>query len=331
LAQAESVADLIAAENEAARKMALTQLKGGISTEIKLMRLDLLNFISLIELELDFSEEDVQFADRTLLQSLLNKLKLKLTELFDSFKYGNAIKNGVNVAIIGQPNAGKSTLLNALLKEERAIVSSIAGTTRDSIEEILTIQGHAFRLIDTAGLRETNDEIEAIGVRIAKEKVANAHVLVYLCDANQPNFEQDIAQYQSLQRKGLHSLFCFTKVDKTPNPEAQKMIETQRHTLGISAKEKLNLDSLKQALLVYIEQLKTSDNTNVIANQRHYEAIAKALESLVMVNEAIALNYPTELLAYELRAAVEQLGSISGDFTNDEVLGNIFSKFCIGK
>jgi tRNA modification GTPase len=331
LAQAESVADLIAAENDASRKLALQNLKGGISQEIKLLRNDLLNFISYIELELDFSEEDVQFADRTALQKLLHTIAHKLQQLYDSFKYGNAIKNGVNVAIIGQPNAGKSTLLNALLKEERAIVSSIAGTTRDSIEEVLSIEGHAFRLIDTAGLRDTTDEIEAIGVKIAKEKVSKAQILVYLADANQANFDADFEQYQALQRPDLYSLFCFTKMDQSPQAQALQLIETQENYLGISAKNQLNLEGLKQALLAYVHQLKTSEDNHTVANQRHYEAIAKSLESIALVNEAIDAHYPTELLAYELRAATEHMGSISGDVSNDEVLGNIFSKFCIGK
>ena len=214
LSQAESIADLIASENEASRKVALQQLKGGISQEISVLRNDLLNFVSLIELELDFAEEDVEFADRTALVQLLQKIESKLKSLIDSFQYGNAIKSGVAVAIIGKPNAGKSTLLNALLKEERAIVSDIAGTTRDTIEEVLHIKGNAFRLIDTAGLRETEDAIEAIGVVKAKEKVAQADVLVYLIDVATTDLKDDLAMLQELAREDLKIIICLTKIDE---------------------------------------------------------------------------------------------------------------------
>lgn len=339
LSQAEAIADIIAAENEASRKVAMSQLKGGITNEISILRTDLLNFVSLIELELDFAEEDVEFADRTALTHLLNKIEHKLRSLIDSFQYGNAIKSGVAVAIIGKPNAGKSTLLNALLKEERAIVSEIAGTTRDTIEEVLHIKGNAFRLIDTAGLRETEDAIEAIGVVKAKEKVALADVLVYLIDLSTKDLTEDLAMLHGLVRDDLRVIICFTKIDEAEQAE-QKAKELQKALLSqvsphklleISAKENIHLQELKDELSEYVENLKTSESNVVITNQRHFEALQKSIEAVYKVKEAISTHISTELLAYELRNALEHLGEISGEFTNDEVLGNIFSKFCIGK
>ena len=353
LSQAESIADLISSENEASRKVALNQLKGGISDEISLLRNDLLNFTSLIELELDFAEEDVEFADRTALNNLIQNLKTKIQNLLDSFQYGNALKNGVAVSIIGKPNAGKSTLLNALLKEERAIVSEIAGTTRDTIEEILHIKGNAFRLIDTAGLRETEDQIEAIGVAKAKEKVENADVLVYLIDSNSTHITEDVSLLKELMREDLKTIICITKsetivtgnvcVTAPSETEGKESIQYLTETLNfhlpsssfelleISAKENHNLDLLKNELSSYVENLKSEESNVVITNQRHYEALQKSLESVQKVEDAVHRKISTELLAYELRNTLEHLGEISGEFTNDEVLGNIFSKFCIGK
>ena len=338
LSQAESIADLIASENEASRKVALNQLKGGISNEISFLRNDLLNFTSLIELELDFAEEDVEFADRTALKSLLYKIEDKLNSLIESFQYGNAIKNGTAVAIIGKPNAGKSTLLNALLKEERAIVSNIAGTTRDTIEEILHIKGHAFRLIDTAGLRETADEIEAIGVKKAKEKVENADILVYLADAGTEDLSEDVEMIKSLLRDDLKLIICATKIDEVVPTHYEKLEQIFRNNIStdfdfikISAVENQNIQDLKNELSSYVEHLKSEEGNVVITNQRHYEALRKSLNSVKQVDEAVSSQITTELLAYELRNALEHLGEISGEFTNDEVLGNIFSKFCIGK
>lgn len=338
LSQAESIADLIASENEASRKVALNQLKGGISNEISFLRNDLLNFTSLIELELDFAEEDVEFADRTALTSLLKKIEDKLISLIDIFQYGNAIKNGTAVAIIGKPNAGKSTLLNALLKEERAIVSNIAGTTRDTIEEVLHIKGHAFRLIDTAGLRETADEIEAIGVKKAREKVENAEILVYLADAGTEDFSEDIEMIKSLLRDDLKLIICATKIDEVIPTQYEKLeqifrngISTDFDFIKISAVENQNIQDLKNELSSYVEHLKSEEGNVVITNQRHYEALQKSLNSVRRVEDAVSSQITTELLAYELRNALEYLGEISGEFTNDEVLGNIFSKFCIGK
>ncbi len=345
LSQAESIADLIASENEASRKVALNQLKGGITHEISELRGDLLNFTSLVELELDFAEEDVEFADRTALNMLLDRIEEKLKSLIDSFQYGNAIKNGVAVAIIGKPNAGKSTLLNALLKEERAIVSDIAGTTRDTIEEVLHIKGNAFRLIDTAGLRETTDEIEKIGVEKAKEKVENAQILVYLIDSNSEDISEDILMLKELMRDDLKTIICLTKSETViasrdegaTKQSVDRIIENLKSQISnfklisLSAKENFNLDLLKNELSHFVETLKTDESNVIITNQRHYEALQKSLESVKRVKEATTQSFHTELLAYELRYALEHLGEISGEFTNDEVLGNIFSKFCIGK
>ena len=339
LSQAEAIADIIAAENEASRKVAMSQLKGGISNEISILRNDLLNFASLVELELDFAEEDVEFADRTALTQLLNKIEFKLKSLIDSFQYGNAIKSGVAVAIIGKPNAGKSTLLNALLKEERAIVSEIAGTTRDTIEEVLHIKGNAFRLIDTAGLRETEDTIEAIGVVKAKEKVAHADILVYLIDANTKDLSEDVAMLNELMRVDMKTIVCITKSELSHNNLALKenIVRNFQHLtsdlqlMEISAKENIHLQELKDEFSNYVENLKTTESNVVITNQRHYEALQKSIEAVYKVKDAITHQISTELLAYELRNSLEHLGEISGEFTNDELLGNIFSKFCIGK
>ncbi|SDL62819.1 tRNA uridine-5-carboxymethylaminomethyl(34) synthesis GTPase MnmE [Chryseobacterium taihuense] len=339
LSQAESIADLIASENEASRKVALNQLKGGITNEISILRGDLLNFTSLIELELDFAEEDVEFADRTALKTLLKKTEEKLRSLIDSFQYGNAIKNGVDVAIIGKPNAGKSTLLNALLKEERAIVSDIAGTTRDTIEEVLHIKGTAFRFIDTAGIRETTDLIEEIGVKKAKEKIESAKILLYLYDETDSTPQEVINFIKEFYREDLKIILLHNKIDlqngyfENEFDNALKSALFPDYTtqiIGISAKNKTGIEALKSELSEYIQNLETQENT-IITNQRHYEALQRSLESVKKVEDAISGNISTELLAYELRYALEYLGEISGEFTNDEVLGNIFSKFCIGK
>lgn len=340
LAQAESIADLIASENEASRKMALSQLKGGISQEIAILREQLLNFTSLVELELDFSEEDVEFADRSEMKKLLDSLKFQISNLLESFQYGNAIKNGVEVAIIGKPNAGKSTLLNTLLKEERAIVSDIAGTTRDTIEEVLHIRGQAFRFVDTAGIRDTSDTIEAIGVQKAKEKIDSAKILLYLYDEMDSTADEVIDFVKKNWRKDLKIILLQNKIDILGNPletEFYKKIKSElipdftTLILGISAKDQTNVEVIKNELSNYVESLKSEGNNVVITNQRHYQALQQSLNTVLKVEEAITHNIQTELLAYELRTALEYLGEISGTYTNDEILGNIFGKFCIGK
>ncbi len=339
LSQAEAIADIIASENEASRKIAMNQLKGGITDEISVLRGDLLNFTSLVELELDFAEEDVEFADRTALNMLLDRIEEKLRSLVESFRYGNAVKNGVEVAIIGKPNAGKSTLLNALLKEERAIVSDIAGTTRDTIEEVLHIRGTAFRFIDTAGIRDTTDVIEAIGVQKAHEKIAAAKVLLYLYD----EFDStpgEVAEFiREVYREDLKVILLHNKSDLSSNQgqnfdnELLSALNGKKNItlLPISARGKIGIEELKGELISYVEGLKQSENNVIITNQRHHEALLRSLDSVRRVKDAVSQSFHTELLAYELRYALEYLGEISGEFTNDEVLGNIFSKFCIGK
>lgn len=341
LSQAEAIADMIASENEASRKVAMNQLKGGITNEISILRTDLLNFVSLIELELDFAEEDVEFADRTALTSLLRKIEVKLKSLIESFRYGNAVKNGVEVAIIGKPNAGKSTLLNALLKEERAIVSDIAGTTRDTIEEVLHIKGNAFRFIDTAGLRETEDAVEKIGVEKAMEKISSAKIMLYLYDEAGSTPDEVISFVKEFQRSDLKIILLHNKIDlsaEVPENHFDREVTESLAAaglnpvmMGISAREKTGIDALKEELSAYIESLKDEEGNVVITNQRHFEALQKSLDAVYRVEEAVTTKISTELLAYELRNALEYLGEISGEFTNDEVLGNIFSKFCIGK
>jgi len=339
LSQAESVADLISSENESSRKVALNQLKGGISNEISSLRKDLLNFVSLIELELDFSEEDVEFADRSELLKLINKIEQKLNSLINGFKYGNAIKNGIPVAIIGKPNAGKSTLLNSLLKEERAIVSEIEGTTRDTIEEIINIDGHSFRLIDTAGLRKTDNRIEALGIEKTKEKVQKADIVVYLIDSKTDNILEDLDLIKSLPNNSNTKLIiCFTKIDEYNSDNIsyieEKIKDAVTHDfdfIKISALKNINITDLKNELSNYINSINISENNVIITNERHFEALSKSKKSLQNVKNSILQNITTELLAYELHESIKYLGEITGEVSNDEILENIFSKFCIGK
>ncbi|AEK23176.1 tRNA modification GTPase mnmE [Capnocytophaga canimorsus Cc5] len=339
LSQAEAVADLIASDSEAAHAIAMKQMRGGFTSEIEELRTELLNFASLIELELDFSEEDVEFADRNQFRSLLSRIQTTIKRLMDSFATGNVIKNGVPVAIVGKPNAGKSTLLNVLLNEERAIVSDIAGTTRDTIEEVLHIGGTAFRFIDTAGIRETSDKIEEIGVKKAKEKITQANVLLYLYDEldNQP--EEVIDFVKEVYRDDLKIILLHNKVDVSGGEfgDFDRQLKSElvpKYTdiiLGISAKENINIDILKSELATYAESFTSSENNVIISNSRHYEALSNALAEIIKVQEGLEMNLSGDLLAIDIREALYHLGTISGEVTNDEVLGNIFANFCIGK
>lgn len=339
LSQAEAVADLIASDSEAAHSIAMKQMRGGFTSEIEGLRTELLNFASLIELELDFAEEDVEFADRSQFRELLSKIQKTIKRLMDSFATGNAIKNGVPVAIIGKPNAGKSTLLNALLNEERAIVSDIAGTTRDTIEEVLHIGGTAFRFIDTAGIRETSDKIEEIGVKKAKEKIAQANVLLYLYDEldNQP---QEVINFvKEVFREDLKIILLHNKVDLSGGVlgEFSQKLKSElvpQYTdtiLGISAKEGINIELLKSELARYAESFTSSQNNVIISNSRHYESLSNALTEITKVQEGLEMHLSSDLLAIDIREALYHLGSITGQVTNDELLGNIFANFCIGK
>lgn len=332
LAQAEAVADLIAADSFAAQQTALKQLKGGFSIDLKILREQLITFAALIELELDFSQEDVEFADRTQLAGLIQQIKFATNQLIQSFSLGNAIKNGVSVAIIGNPNAGKSTLLNALLNEERAIVSDIAGTTRDTIEELLNIKGIVFRLIDTAGIREhTSDEIEKIGVGKSLEKMRNADVVVGLFDANDVSCEDVISQQKNFTNQNLISLLVLNKVDTIGEDAAIEKFKGIE-ALFISAKQKQHLDSLKDALYeLAIDDSISAENT-VVTNARHHEALLKVAECLNDIESAMENNISGELLALDIRRCLHFLGTITGQVEVDrDILGTIFGKFCIGK
>ena len=332
LAQAEAVADVIASENEASHQVAMQQMRGGISTEIKLLRQELLDFASLIELELDFAEEDVAFADKTAFEALLIKINTLLKKLIDSFALGNVIKKGVPIAIIGPPNAGKSTLLNALLEEDKAIISAIAGTTRDSIEDEMTIAGIGFRFIDTAGIRETQDEIEQIGIKKAFEKAKQAAIILYLIDSQSFNEEEKIhrEKLNGLQtqfpNKPLWILLNKTDLTKESLPTTLESYPC----LQLSAKSKTGIEALKQVLVQFMEENNYQDES-IITNSRHYAALNSALMEIDKVQAGLKDGLSGDLLAIDLRQALFHLGEITGEVTNDELLGNIFANFCIGK
>lgn len=339
LSQSESVADLIASENEAAHRIALQQMRGGYSVEMEALRQNLIEFKALIELELDFSEEDVSFADKDQLKSLLDQLQHHMEQLKQSFAYGNAIKNGVPVAITGKPNVGKSSLLNALFEEEKAIVSNIPGTTRDTIEDVLTIEGVQFRFIDTAGLRETDDTVEAIGIRKTLEKVSQAAVLIYLythpCEMNEM-----VAEIKSLYRSGLIVFLVENKIDlqqhhynQTFGEALKNELQLTNHSyhLGIATTIPTTLSPLKKMLLNSIQAIK-GDATAIITNSRHYFALQQALESIAVVREGLTQNLSGDLLSIELKEAIHHIGSITGKIDIDQdILGTIFGRFCIGK
>ncbi len=329
LSQAEAVADLIASQNASAHKVALQQLRGGYSNELQQLRERLIWFASLIELELDFSQEDVEFADRKQLFDLVNELENKIEPLIQSFKLGNAMKNGIATAIVGKPNAGKSTLLNALLKENRAIVSSIAGTTRDTIEETLNINGIIFRLIDTAGLRHANDEIEKIGVEKSYEKIREAQLVLYVFDVNEMSENELKIEIEKLKIENQKLILVANKIDS--NTQYSKL-NIQFPMIEISAKEKKNIDELKK--IIYNISLENVANAEgiIVSNARHVEQLQKTLAELLEVRKGLEQNFETDLLAFHLRHALYALGSITGEVSVDkDILGTIFGKFCIGK
>ena len=339
LNQAEAVADLIASDSKASHQVALQQMRGGFTSEIEDLRQELLNFASLIELELDFSEEDVEFADRSQFEQLLKRIKTTLQTLIQSFSAGNAIKNGIPVAIVGKPNAGKSTLLNTLLNEERAIVSDIAGTTRDTIEETLHIDGFTFRFIDTAGIRDTKDQIEAIGVEKAKEKIKKAQIVLYLYNEKENTTDEVIHFVTENYHKEAKFILLHNKIEDlqeviTPfDNEILASIPEEYifSQLRISAKENINIDELKKILSLYVKNLSPSAGNTIITNIRHYEALNNALKALEKVEEGMQIHLSGDLLAIDIRETLYHLGSITGAVSNDELLGNIFSHFCIGK
>lgn len=334
LSQAEAVADLIASENSTSHRMAMDQMRGGISKKIGGLRQQLLDFASLIELELDFSEEDVEFADRGRLKELLLTILKLVEELMASFKMGNVLKKGINTVIAGRPNAGKSTLLNALLEEERAIVSPIAGTTRDTIEEVLQIEGIPFRIIDTAGIREAEDAIEQIGVERTMEKVRQSAVVIYVFDviATQPEqVREDIA---NLKQEGIPMLVVANKMDLNPytlpehylSPELEGVV-----WVALSALNGMNIGHLKEELVAQVTSGRTIMDTTLLSNARHLEALLATRESLTAALQIMEEGISSDFMAIEIRHALNHLGEITGEVSTEDLLGNIFSNFCIGK
>jgi len=330
LSQAEAVADLIASDSKASHQLAMQQMRGGFSSEIKILREELLNFASLIELELDFAEEDVEFANREDFQKLISKITQILKRLIDSFATGNVLKNGIPVVIVGRTNSGKSTLLNALLNEERAIVSDIPGTTRDIIEDDITIGGLRFRFIDTAGLRETTNEIEKIGVKRALEKLEQSSIYIYLFDINEMSAKEVKEDLQNLSTTSKQIIVA-NKTDLVSDETVVKFNKSDIELLFISAKKQENLELLTDTLLEKAGIDSLNSNQLIVTNSRHYDALLKALDEIYNVQKGIDNNLSGDLLAIDLRQALYHLGEITGQVSNDELLGNIFANFCIGK
>mgnify|MGYP003390987732 FL=1 len=336
LSQAEAVADLIASDNEASHQIAMQQMRGGFSNEIAKLREELLNFASLIELELDFAEEDVEFADRTQFHDLLERIEFVLKRLIDSFAVGNVIKNGIPVAIVGEPNVGKSTLLNALLNEERAIVSDIAGTTRDTIEDELVINGIGFRFIDTAGIRETQDHVESIGIQKTFEKIEQAQVVMFLVDSTEltmESLERLKVEVEKIKNKYPQKalLTIFNKKDKLEESLLQNLESQIENSIFISAKQKVGIEELKNELMSFVNTGALRNNETIVTNTRHYDSLLKALEEIQKVKWGLDSGISSDLMAIDIRSALYFFGEITGEVTNDELLGNIFANFCIGK
>lgn len=330
LAQAEAVADLIASDSEASHKAALNQMRGGFSEEIKALRAQLVHFASMIELELDFVEEDVEFADREQLEKLIHEILRVIHLLVDSFDLGNVIKNGVPTVIAGKPNAGKSTLLNALLNEEKAIVSDIPGTTRDFIEDEININGISFRFIDTAGLRETTDKVEAIGVKRTYEKMQKASLIIYLFDLEQDNIQDVHRAINQLENQGIPFIKVGNKIDKA-QPELLEAVRKIEDVVFISAEKRENLEGLKQKIMDFVDLDKFRTSGTIVTNVRHYQSLLQTRQALQDVLNGLANHITHDFLAQDIRHALHYLGEITGEITTDDLLGNIFSKFCIGK
>ncbi|MBC5991432.1 tRNA uridine-5-carboxymethylaminomethyl(34) synthesis GTPase MnmE [Pontibacter cellulosilyticus] len=331
LAQAEAVADLITSDSALSHEVAMKQMRGGFSQEIKRLRAELVHFASMIELELDFGEEDVEFADRDQLRTLIGNIQLIIRELLKSFELGNVIKNGVPTVIVGKPNAGKSTLLNKLLNEEKAIVSDVPGTTRDFIEDEINIDGITFRFIDTAGLRETTDKVEAIGVERTMQKLSQSSLIIYLFDITEVTAEEVQVELDRLNPKKLPIVAVANKIDQAA-PEKLVAFESIDNLVQISAAEGANLEDLKQALVnkVNLGKLNTQSQT-IVTNLRHVDSLNKTNAALDDVLNGIGLGLSGDLVAADIRRALYSLGEITGEITTDDLLDNIFTKFCIGK
>lgn len=338
LSQAEAVADLISSDSAASHQLAIQQMRGGFSSEIAALREELLNFASLIELELDFAEEDVAFANRDDFQQLITKISFVLKRLIDSFATGNVLKNGIPVAIVGEPNVGKSTLLNALLNEQRAIVSEIAGTTRDTIEDELSIGGISFRFIDTAGIRETQDTIEGLGIKKTFEKIDQAQVVVFLIDSSRllsgevtvANLQIEISKIKNkYPQKAL--IVVGNKSDIITSKEKTHLKDSIESLQLIAAKTGQGVEDLKTSLLEFVNTGALKNNQTIVTNTRHYDALLKALEEITRVQESINAGLSGDLMAIDIRQALYYFGEITGEITNDDLLGNIFANFCIGK
>jgi tRNA modification GTPase len=329
LAQAEAVADLIHAETDNARQAALYQMRGGFSKEIQHLREELIHFASLIELELDFGEEDVEFAKRDDLKKLILRIQSFLHSLIHSFNAGNVIKNGVPTVIAGKPNAGKSTLLNALLNEEKAIVSEIPGTTRDVIEDEIVLGGISFRFMDTAGLRETKDAIESIGVERTRERMKNASLILYLFDLSHTSLEEIQKEEAGLKELGIPYLKIGNKMDKA-SPAFLAQLEKEGFIL-ISASAKTNLFQLKEKIIAHFQIKEIKQGDVIVTNLRHYQHLVQTNDSLERVLEGMDKGITGDFLAMDIRQALHYLGEITGQITSDDLLANIFSKFCIGK
>lgn len=333
LSQAEAVADLISSNSKAAHQLALNQMRGGFTDELVSLRTHLLNFVSLVELELDFSEEDVEFADRTQLKALTEAISTHITRLTDSFTLGNAIKNGIPVAIVGQTNVGKSTLLNALLNEEKAIVSDIHGTTRDTIEDVINLQGVSFRFIDTAGIRDTKDKIESLGIERTFKKVDEARIVVLVLDGTKDLGHLDEAINEVKSKLTDQKLIVIVnKIDELSDDGMTSLESMQiENVIFISAKQKENLLALEQQLVTLSEIEKAQESSVLVTNVRHYNALQKAQTAIDRVNEGLDAQISGDFLSQDIRECLHYIGEITGSISTDEVLGNIFGKFCIGK
>ena len=334
LPQAEAVSDLIDSQSETAHRLAVNQLKGGFSHKIAELREQFIHLAALLELELDFSEEDVQFADRKQIMDLLRHLKKEITRLTDSFKLGNALKSGIPVAIVGKPNVGKSTLLNALLGDDRAIVSDIPGTTRDTVEDTFTYHGTTFRFIDTAGIRTSEDEIENFGIERTFKAVENADIVLYLIDINATTIDDVEAEMTFIRQKiNLEEkkiLLVANKIDEMETLPRQFSEWDKLETVFVSAKRKVNLESIGEMLLRYVEERKVSENT-LLTNARHYDIMRQILQDIENIEQGFENQQPTDLIAVDVHLILDKLGRLTGTISDNDVLNTIFSRFCIGK